>query len=86
MLCSVIARNFNTSYRDDERERLSQLPVVDLGEDFDFEKVFEKENISTNENKNNLNEIREKKQISLEAWSKGHVPGLRVRSLHDFNR
>lgn len=63
--------------RDDERERLSQLPVVDLGEDFDFEKVFEKENISTNENKNNLNEIREKKQISLEAWSKGHVPGLR---------
>lgn len=60
---------------------MSQLPVVDLGEDFDFvEENLETGNLNlTSENKDNSNEIQKKKQISLETWSKGHVIGLKVK-------
>ncbi|XP_067206509.1 PMS1 protein homolog 1 [Linepithema humile] len=62
---------------EEEGETLSQLPVVDLGEDFDFTEVTRNCDTSMNENENKLNENREKKQVSLEAWSKGHVTGLK---------
>ncbi|XP_011136970.1 PMS1 protein homolog 1 isoform X2 [Harpegnathos saltator] len=64
----------------EERETLSQLPIVDLGEDFDFvDENIETKNLSilTNENQNNWNKLQKKKQISLETWSKGHIPGLK---------
>ncbi|XP_011167372.2 PMS1 protein homolog 1 [Solenopsis invicta] len=54
---------------------LSQLPVVDLGEDFDFIEKIENCNISKNEKE--AKSIKEKKEITLEAWSKGHVAGLK---------
>jgi hypothetical protein len=79
-----IATNFTIIYRIEERETLSQLPVVDLGEDFDFTEEFENKNTSINENENNSNKIQENKRISLEAWSKGHVANLKVRFLYDF--
>jgi len=63
---------------------LSQLPVVDLGEDFDFTEEFENENTSINENENNSNKIQENKRVSLEAWSKGHIVDLKVRFFYDF--
>jgi len=69
---------------------LSQLPVVDLGEDFDFTEEFENENenenenTSINENENNSNKIQENKRVSLEAWSKGHIADLKVRFFYDF--
>ncbi|XP_050465419.1 PMS1 protein homolog 1-like [Cataglyphis hispanica] len=59
-----------------EHETLSQLPVIDLGEDFDFLKEIGS-NTSTNENENKLNENEENKQVSLETWSKGHIVGLK---------
>ncbi|XP_012531280.1 PMS1 protein homolog 1 isoform X1 [Monomorium pharaonis] len=54
---------------------LSQLPVVDLGEDFDFEKI-EDCNVSKNEKEVKIN-IQEKTEITLETWSKGHVNGIK---------
>ncbi|XP_072744873.1 PMS1 protein homolog 1 isoform X2 [Anoplolepis gracilipes] len=62
---------------EEECETLSQLPVIDLGEDFDF--IEELGNCSTDANKSQdkLNENQEKKQISLETWSKGHITGLK---------
>jgi hypothetical protein len=57
---------------------------VDLGEDFDFTEVTRNCDTSTNENGNKLNENREKKQVSLEAWSKGHVIGLKVQFFYNF--
>lgn len=72
----------NVNYREEERETLSQLPVVDLGEDFVFiEKELEAESCtSANENNDRLmiNDTQPKKQLSLEAWSKGHIIGLKV--------
>jgi len=76
-----IATNFTIIYRVEERETLSQLPVVNLGEDFCFTQELKNKNISINENENNLNKIQENKRVSLEAWSKGHVADLKVRSL-----
>lgn len=58
---------------------MSQLPVVDLGEDFDFTEVTGNCDTFMNENENKINENREKKQVSLEAWSKGHIAGLKVK-------
>lgn len=63
---------------------MSQLPVVDLGEDFDFLKEIGSCNTSTNENENKLNENEENKQVSLEAWSKGHIVGLKVKFFYNF--
>lgn len=61
-------------------ETLSQLPVVDLGEDFDFiEGKIGSCTVSVNENQDKLIENQEKKQISLETWSKGHIIGLKVK-------
>ncbi|XP_070167283.1 PMS1 protein homolog 1 isoform X2 [Polyergus mexicanus] len=61
----------------EECETLSQLPVIDLGEDFDFLKGTGNCNTFTNENQNKINENEENKQVSLEAWSKGHIVGLK---------
>ncbi|XP_011630022.1 PMS1 protein homolog 1-like isoform X1 [Pogonomyrmex barbatus] len=60
-----------------EELTLSQLPVVNLGEDFDSIQDIKNCNISMNENTNNLNGIQEKEQVTLETWSKGHVTGLK---------
>ncbi|XP_046838468.1 PMS1 protein homolog 1-like isoform X1 [Vespa crabro] len=70
---------------DISNENISQLPVVDLGEDFEFDFILnERSNVKThinkihdiqnNEKDNNLN-VKEKN--SLETWSKGHVEGLK---------
>jgi len=68
----------NINYRTEEELTLSQLPVVDLGEDFNFIEEIGNCNISMNEKEAKVN-IQEKKQITLEAWSKGHVSGLEVK-------
>ncbi|XP_011867029.1 PREDICTED: PMS1 protein homolog 1-like isoform X2 [Vollenhovia emeryi] len=57
-----------------DRLTLSQLPVVDLGEDFDIEETGNC-NICMNKNEDKV-DSQEKKQVTLEAWSKGHVTGL----------
>lgn len=68
----------NVTYREEElRLTLSQLPIVDLGDDFDIEEI-ENPNMSMKENETKEN-IPEKKQVTLEAWSKGHVTGLKVK-------
>jgi hypothetical protein len=80
-LCSRITNNNinigNVNYRKEDYLALSQLPVVDLGEDFDFIEKIENCNISKNEKE--AKSIKEKKEITLEAWSKGHVAGLKVK-------
>ncbi|XP_043671417.1 PMS1 protein homolog 1-like [Vespula pensylvanica] len=69
---------------DISNESISQLPVVDLGEDFEFDLILnERSNVNThiekihdiqnNEKSNNL----AKEKHSLETWSKGHVEGLK---------
>lgn len=72
----------NVYYREEEGLTLSQLPVVDLGEDFDFIEEIENSNTSMNKNEDKNEEkvnIQERKQVTLEAWSKGHVTGLKVK-------
>ncbi|XP_076647864.1 uncharacterized protein LOC143356236 [Halictus rubicundus] len=70
------------------QETLSQLPVVDLGEDFDWNDssiahnadTSEKENRMQNENvadSRQQNKPDKKKCVTLLEWSKGHVPGLK---------
>ena len=67
-------------------ETLSQLPIVDLGDDFsqqDFCDVDtnEKENKAENAKPGALhakNELDVKKPITLKEWSKGHISGLKV--------
>ncbi|XP_011691543.1 PREDICTED: PMS1 protein homolog 1-like isoform X2 [Wasmannia auropunctata] len=61
----------------EERLTLSQLPVVDLGEDFDLLEEIGNCNISMNKNENKGMDVQEKKEVTLEAWSKGHVTGLK---------
>jgi len=58
---------------------LSQLPVIDLGEDFDYIEEIGSCNISANESQDKLNDNEEKKQVSIETWSKGHIIGLKVK-------
>lgn len=58
---------------------MSQLPVIDLGEDFNFIEEIRSCNISTNKNQDKLNDNEGKKQISLQTWSKGHIIGLKVK-------
>lgn len=60
------------------------MPVVDLGEDFDLTEIIGNSDTSMNEEEDKLNENREKKKVSLEAWSKGHVTGLKVKLYFDF--
>lgn len=67
------------NYRVDERLSLSQLPVVDLGEDFDFVEEIENPNIFMNKNDASKENTQEKKQITMETWSKGQVTGLKVK-------
>lgn len=76
---------------------MSQLPVVDLGEDFDIEAILErpppakipklddvscatidseKDNDAAKGNEGNGNIT--KYQYTLEDWSRGQVPGLKV--------
>ncbi|CAL7941657.1 unnamed protein product [Xylocopa violacea] len=66
-------------------ETLSQLPVVDLGEDFVWDESFdvdttEKENKVQNTNLKSSHKekkLNTKKPITLEEWSKGHISGLK---------
>ncbi|XP_020283856.1 PMS1 protein homolog 1-like isoform X2 [Pseudomyrmex gracilis] len=63
---------------DEERESISQLPVVDLGEDFDLREIETRVPMINIMNKDTkVNEIQETKQVSLESWSKGHVTGVK---------
>ncbi|XP_015175476.1 PREDICTED: PMS1 protein homolog 1-like [Polistes dominula] len=70
-------------------ENISQLPIVDLGEDFDIDLILNGENSinphidKVHDEKNNIKE----KEHSLKMWSKGHVEGLKggtdVKPLND---
>lgn len=74
-------------------ETLSQLPIVDFGEDFCFDDygkdTSEKENMIQNLNVANgqKGSKLDKKEgtMTLEKWSKGHVPGLKVKPGNGFN-
>ncbi|XP_060816422.1 PMS1 protein homolog 1-like isoform X2 [Bombus pascuorum] len=66
-------------------ETFSQLPIVDLGEDF---VLFDSSNTNTDEKENKIknaetntlhaeNKLDMKKSITLKEWSKGHVSGLK---------
>lgn len=66
-------------------ETFSQLPIVDLGEDF---VLFDSSNANTDEKENKIknaetntlhaeNKLDMKKSITLKEWSKGHVSGLK---------
>ncbi|XP_012241269.1 PMS1 protein homolog 1 isoform X1 [Bombus impatiens] len=66
-------------------ETFSQLPIVDLGEDF---VLFDSSNTNTDEKENKIknaetntlhaeNKLNMKKSITLKEWSKGHVSGLK---------
>ncbi|XP_076634955.1 uncharacterized protein LOC143348537 [Colletes latitarsis] len=74
-------------------DTFSQLPIVDLGEDFNFEDILTRntepkmEDISDKENKTesaNAPVLQSKKNksvstkcVTLKEWSKGHVPGIK---------
>lgn len=66
-------------------DTLSQLPKVDLGEDFDWQEIVNKSstsnNISTEITINKLQSTEittNKEKITDVMWSKGQVPGLQV--------
>ena len=66
-------------------ETLSQLPTVDLGEDFNWDdcshmNTTEKENKKQSANVKSVheeNKLRTKKCVTLKEWSKGHVSNLK---------
>lgn len=61
-------------------ETLSQLPKVDLGDDFDWEEIVGKSN-KLNDKKTENSEITpEKITVTDVAWSKGQVSGLQVKN------
>ncbi|OXU25513.1 hypothetical protein TSAR_009331 [Trichomalopsis sarcophagae] len=57
-------------------ETLSQLPKVDLGEDFDWEEIVNKSNKSNGVKTESSEVILDKITVTDVAWSKGQVPGL----------
>ncbi|XP_023245678.1 PMS1 protein homolog 1-like [Copidosoma floridanum] len=57
-----------------EEERFSQLPVVDLGDDFDWREIVTRCNKNLME-KDSLNES-EVREVSDIMWSRGQIPGL----------
>ncbi|XP_033342436.2 uncharacterized protein LOC117229764 [Megalopta genalis] len=71
------------------QDTLSQLPIVDLGDDFDWNDSLIINNADTNEKENQMqdenvptvsreqNKSDKKKCVTLLEWSKGHVPGLK---------
>ncbi|KAL7288130.1 hypothetical protein TKK_0017793 [Trichogramma kaykai] len=71
-----------TKIIEDKPETLSQLPVVDLGEDFDWEEIINKATINKETDKTAslpTHEISQKISNlpnSHESWSKGHIVGL----------
>ncbi|XP_076243800.1 uncharacterized protein LOC143185006 [Calliopsis andreniformis] len=64
-----------------QSQTLSQLPVVDLGEDFDWDNssanINEKENKEENANVQDKTKSDKKKMVSLDEWSKGHIHGIK---------
>ncbi|XP_014601748.1 PREDICTED: PMS1 protein homolog 1 isoform X1 [Polistes canadensis] len=59
-------------------ESISQLPVVDLGEDFEIDLILNEENsINPHIDKVHDKKNNEKEEHSLKMWSKGHVEGLK---------
>lgn len=81
---------------DDPNESISQLPVVDLGDDFELDLILNKKESELNkptkkiddEHSNEDNNLNIKDENSLEKWSKGHVNGLKggtdVKPYTDF--
>lgn len=63
---------------DNNEERLSQLPVVDLGEDFDWQDIVNKCNQKLKEKESEESEFPDKDTNDL-MWSKGQIPGINVR-------
>lgn len=59
-------------------ETLSQLPKVDLGEDFDWQEIINKNNHVTTSNDKPEEVINTHPPTSDLAWSKGQIPGLEV--------
>lgn len=67
-------------------ETLSQLPKVDLGDDFNWDDCShvdtdEKENKKQSANVKSVheeNKLKTKKCVTLKEWSKGHVSDLKV--------
>lgn len=60
-------------------ETLSQLPKVDLGEDFDWDEIVNK-NTTPSASKDPVNQVNH--QIDDVTWSKGHVLGLQVKDFY----
>ncbi|KAI4500312.1 hypothetical protein M0802_004729 [Mischocyttarus mexicanus] len=59
-------------------ESISQLPVVDLGEDFEFNLILNgNNNLNSHVNKVHDEQNNKKDENSLKMWSKGHVEGLK---------
>ncbi|XP_078046048.1 uncharacterized protein LOC144474732 isoform X2 [Augochlora pura] len=70
-------------------ETLSQLPIVDLGDDFEWDDSLITNDADTNEKEKKMqdenvppisreqNKSDRKKCVTLLEWSKGHVPGLK---------
>lgn len=72
-----LAKNTDSNHHNVE-ETLSQLPKVDLGEDFDWEEIVNKGNKSNDEKTESSEVILDKITVTDIAWSKGQVPGLQV--------
>lgn len=75
-----------------QSQTLSQLPVVDLGEDFvwdDSPMTHDKDTSEKENTEQNVNVQKEcksdKKVYTLDQWSRGHVPGLKVKPANKFD-
>jgi hypothetical protein len=62
--------------KDEIMDSLTQLPCVDLGEDFDLKDIVNKTLLTSG------TAISTAQQISNVSWSKGHISGLQVYFLY----
>ncbi|XP_058804620.1 DNA mismatch repair protein MutL-like isoform X2 [Phymastichus coffea] len=70
----------NEAIKDAVEETLSQLPKVDLGEDFDWQEIMNRNKNSNDQEKNSDGPANIRNhQIDDLVWSKGQVPGLQVK-------
>ncbi|KAK2580539.1 hypothetical protein KPH14_007673 [Odynerus spinipes] len=77
-------KNTSDNQTDDFSENVSQIPEVDLGEDFELDLILNKNsNVNTYTDKmndtqhNKGNKLNIKDNYLLETWSKGHIEGLK---------
>ncbi|XP_046753408.1 PMS1 protein homolog 1-like isoform X2 [Diprion similis] len=81
-------KNIESITSDNYCETLSQLPIVDLGEDFDIAAVLEKPRLllqpemvsspsKSSKDNNQANNSSGNSDSSLKLWSRGQIPGLR---------